>query len=140
MKADWEALGDEYASSSSVLIGDVDCTVETALCSEMGVSGYPTIKYWKDGKANDYQSGRDAVSLKKHVKDNLEVACTISDPSGCTAKEVAFIGTAKALDSAAVTAQLNRLNGMKGNKMSSELKTWLFQRINILTQVAKSQE
>ena len=67
MKADWEALGDEYASSSSVLIGDVDCTVETALCSEMGVSGYPTIKYWKDGKANDYQSGRDAVSLKKVV-------------------------------------------------------------------------
>ena len=38
MKPAWDQLDAEYAGSS-VLIGDVDCTVETELCSEKGVSG-----------------------------------------------------------------------------------------------------
>ncbi|KAJ1477926.1 thioredoxin-like protein [Baffinella frigidus] len=46
IKPFWEELGTEYESSSSVIIGDVDCTVETGLCSKQGVSGYPTIKYF----------------------------------------------------------------------------------------------
>ena len=48
MKQDWEDLGSEYEGSSSVLIGDVDCTVHSGLCSKHGVQGYPT---WQlDGK------------------------------------------------------------------------------------------
>ena len=39
MKPAWDQLGDEYASSSSVLIADVDCTVEQDLCSEYDVKG-----------------------------------------------------------------------------------------------------
>ena len=46
----WEELGTEYESSSSVVIGNVDCTVETELCGKYGVSGYPTLKYFTDGK------------------------------------------------------------------------------------------
>ena len=52
MKQDWEDLGSEYEGSSSVLIGDVDCTVHSGLCSKHGVQGYPTIKYYKDGDKN----------------------------------------------------------------------------------------
>ena len=37
----------QYEASSSVLIGDVDCTVHSDVCSKHGVSGYPTIKYYK---------------------------------------------------------------------------------------------
>jgi protein disulfide-isomerase A1 len=45
----WEELGTEY-ENSNVLIGNVDCTVETELCSKYGVSGYPTLKFFTDGK------------------------------------------------------------------------------------------
>ena len=37
-------LTHRYEGSSSVVIGDVDCTVEQDLCSKFGVSGYPTLK------------------------------------------------------------------------------------------------
>ena len=45
----WEKLGEEYALSESVLIGDVDCTQQKDLCSRFGVRGYPTLKYWGQG-------------------------------------------------------------------------------------------
>jgi hypothetical protein len=39
MKPAWDQLGDEFAGSSSVLIGDVDCTADgEELCSKFEVS------------------------------------------------------------------------------------------------------
>lgn len=74
MKPAWDQLGAEYKDSTSVLIADVDCTIEKDLCSKHGVRGYPTIKYYtsetgKDGAS--YSGGRDADALKKFVKDTL---------------------------------------------------------------------
>ena len=47
MKPAWDALGDLYSSSSTVIIGDVDCTADNAkeLCEKYGVQGFPTIKH-----------------------------------------------------------------------------------------------
>ena len=74
------------------MVADVDCTEEQDLCSDYDVKGYPTIKYWKAGespdKGTDYQGGRTFDDLKKFVEDELEVKCLLSDPSGCTDKEV----------------------------------------------------
>lgn len=70
MKPAWEDLGTAFEGSSSVLIGDVDCTVETELASQYDVSGYPTIKYFTaetDAKGDSYSGGRDLDSLKKFV-------------------------------------------------------------------------
>ena len=53
MKPDWDQLGAEYASSSSVVIADVDCTVEQDLCSDYDVRGYPTIKYGDPNNMED---------------------------------------------------------------------------------------
>ena len=67
MKEDWENLGTAYEGSSSVVIGDVDCTVETELASEYGVSGYPTIKYFTpetDPKGDAYNGARKFDDLK----------------------------------------------------------------------------
>ena len=69
-------LGSTYDGSSSVVIGDVDCTVHSDLCQKYGVRGYPTVKYFttetgQDGA--DYQGGRDIASLKKFTADTLEV-------------------------------------------------------------------
>ncbi|XP_069107179.1 thioredoxin domain-containing protein 5-like [Argopecten irradians] len=34
---------------SKLIIGKVDCTIETALCADHDVTGYPTLKYFKKG-------------------------------------------------------------------------------------------
>jgi hypothetical protein len=70
MKPSWDKLGDEYAGSSSVLIADADCTAGAdELCSQFGIRGYPTIKYFLDGdsEGQDYKGGRDFDSMKEFV-------------------------------------------------------------------------
>lgn len=137
MKPDWDRLGDEYVGSSSVVIGDVDCTEGgKELCEKFGVQGYPTVKYFVDGdtEGKDYQGGRDFDSLKKHVADNLEVKCIVTDPTDCTDKERGYIEKMKGKTGEDRTKQLNRLDGMKGDSMKPELKQWLNQRLRILQQ------
>jgi len=138
MKPAYDKLGDEYAASSSVLIGDADCTVEQELCSDYGVQGYPTIKYFsaetgKSGK--DYPGGRSYDDLKSWVSENLEVKCIVETPEGCTEKETGFIAKMKAKTPEEVKAQLTRLEGMMGGAMKPELKQWVVQRVNILKQL-----
>jgi len=137
MKPAWDQLGDEFASSSSVIVGDVDCTVHQDLCSKHEVRGYPTIKYFKQGEdPESYNGGRDFESLKSFVVDNLEIACQIDAQDGCTEKEVKYITKMQAKSASDVSAQIERLEGMKGDKMKPELKQWLHQRLNILKQIA----
>ena len=72
MKPDWDKLGETYAGSSSVMIGDADCTgLAQDICNELGVQGYPTIKYFVDGdtEGQKYNGGRDYDSLVKFVKE-----------------------------------------------------------------------
>jgi len=132
MKAAWDQLSDEFAGSRSVLVGDVDCTVHAKLCESQGVTGYPTIKYWKDGEKKDYQGGRDYNSLAKHVKDNLAQACTLEDQEPCTDKEKDFITKNQDLSKEKLEAQLTRLQNMQGAKVKPELKQWIGQRISLL--------
>lgn len=135
MKAAWEELGTEYESSSSVLIGDADCTVETELCGDHGVKGYPTIKYYPAGEGKEgksYSGGRDKDSLKKFVQDTLEVKCDTNSKEGCSDKEIKFIDSMKAKSSEERKAQMTRLDKMKGDKMKPELKSWVMARIAIL--------
>jgi len=139
MKQQWEDLGTAFEASSSVLIGDVDCTVETKVASDYGVSGYPTIKYFTpetDAKGDKYSGGRDLVSLKKFVEDKLERKCDVASPEGCSEKEVKFITKMQAKDADAIAKETARLEKMKGGKMKSEQKAFLFQRLHILGQLS----
>jgi len=138
MKPAWDQLMDEFDSSSSVVVGDVDCTVETDLCSEYDVSGYPTIKYFTpetDEKGDSYNGGRDFDALKAHVVDNLEVKCQADSGEGCTDKEKGYIEKMKAKGADDIQKQFDRLDGMKAGKMAKEQKQWLMQRWNILSQL-----
>jgi len=135
MKPAWDQLGDEFAGSSSVLIGDADCTgTGEELCSTFGIKGYPTIKYFLDGDAEgqDYQGGRDFESLKAFVEDKLEVKCSIIDQELCTDKEKAYIEKMKSKPSDERVKQITRLEKMAGDSMKADLKTWLHQRLHIL--------
>ena len=141
MKPAWDQLGDEYASSSSVVIADVDCTVEQDLCSDYDVKGYPTIKYFTaetDPKGADYSGGRDFDGLKQFVSDELEVKCLLADPSGCSEKETEFMGKWKAKPKEEAKTQLERLTKMMGGSMAPDLKKWVAQRVNILKQLAEA--
>jgi len=137
MKQAWEDLGTEYEASASVLIGDVDCTVHSGVCSKHGVSGYPTIKYYKDGdkEGASYSGGRTIDALKSFTADTLEVKCQVSDPKGCSEKETKFIDNMKAKTPEDRKKELTRLSGMKSGSMKPELKQWLVQRQSILKQM-----
>jgi len=143
IKPDWDKLAEEYAASSSVLIGDADCTEGAkSLCEKFGVQGYPTLKYFVDGNMSgeDFQGPRDLDSLKKHVVDKLEVKCDVNNPTECTEKEIGFIEKMKAATSEARAKQIERLDKMKGDSMKAELKQWLHQRLNILKALEKGNE
>ncbi len=128
----------EYDGHPSVLIGDVDCTVHNDLCSEAGVSGYPTIKYWTDGAdmagASPYQGGRDLAALQKHVEDNMLPKCDAKDPenSGCDDQEIAYVAKMTEKGADAIAKEATRLEGMKGSAMKPDKKAWLLKRINVL--------
>jgi len=136
MKPAYDKLADEFASSSSVNIVDVDCTQEQDLCSKHEVRGYPTIKYWLDGERKDYQGGRSYDDLKKFVTESLERKCSVEDPQECSDKEKKFIELRKSKDKDANAKELERLTKMASSgSMKADLKQWLHQRLNILKQL-----
>ena len=139
MKPAWDQLGDEYAGSTSVVIGDADCTASgKELCDANDVKGYPTIKYYNTDtgpKGTDYSGGRSFEDLKQFVAENLEVKCLLDNDEGCSDKEKDFMGKWKSKPAEDVKKQLERLQGMSGGSMTPELKKWLKQRMGILKQL-----
>jgi hypothetical protein len=76
MKPAWDKLMAEFKDSKTALVADVDCTAGGKdLCSDIGVSGYPTIKYGDPNALEDYKGGRDFDSLKKFAEENLGPTC-----------------------------------------------------------------
>jgi len=84
MKPAWDKLMTEFKDSKEVLVGDADCTADgKSLCEEVGVQGYPTIKYGDPSALEDYQGGRDFDSLKKHAETKLKPSCSPSNLHLC---------------------------------------------------------
>jgi len=76
MKPAWDKLMAEFKDSKTALVADVDCTAGGKdLCSDVGVRGYPTIKYGDPNSLEDYKGGRDFDSLKKFAEENLGPTC-----------------------------------------------------------------
>lgn len=70
MKPDWDKLAAEFESSKSVVIADVDCTAGgKSKCDEVGVRGYPSIKYGDPDDLQDYKGGRDLSTLQKFAAE-----------------------------------------------------------------------
>ena len=124
-------------------IVSVDCTADenNELCSEYGVSGYPTLKYFKDGSSEgeDYQGGRSLDALDSFVEEELNKKCIVGseeemkkEESNCSEKEQGYATKMRAKTDAERKAQIDRLEKMKDGSMKPELKSWIFQRLHIL--------
>jgi len=90
MKPAWEQLGSEFENSKTVLIGNVDCTVEQDLCSKYGVQGYPTIKYFTGATATEgdsYSGGRTFDDLKAFADENLGPSCDAAHMDLCSEEQ-----------------------------------------------------
>jgi hypothetical protein len=76
MKPDWDKLMKSFKDDESRLVADVDCTTAgKALCDQVGVRGYPTIKFGDPNNLEDYKGGRDLAALEKFAK-GLKPVCS----------------------------------------------------------------
>jgi len=74
----WNELAEKYNDEQErdfVTIGKVDCTVDTDLCSEQDISGYPTLKLFNNGDLSNgvrYRGKREIPAFDKFLADNVK--------------------------------------------------------------------
>jgi hypothetical protein len=84
MKPAWDKLMKEYAGHASALVADVDCTAEgKPLCEQVGVEGFPTIKWGDPSSLEDYDGGRGFEELQTFAKENLKPICSPANIDLC---------------------------------------------------------
>jgi thiol-disulfide isomerase/thioredoxin len=74
--ATWDELSKKFSENEEedVVIAKVDCTVETAVRSDNDVTGYPTLKFFKEDSeeaAEKYRGGRDLENLVKFINKEM---------------------------------------------------------------------
>jgi len=109
MKPAWDKLAKEFADSKHVVIGDVDCTKHQSVCSEHGVRGYPTIKVFSGGDAEDYKGGRSFDALKKHVETNMGPVCSLDNKDACKPEQLKDLEAAAAMPAEEREAEITKI-------------------------------
>jgi len=110
MKPAWDKLmknwnkGDRAKTS---LIADVDCTAEgKPLCEQVGVEGFPTIKWGDVSNLEVYEGGRDYDALKKFAKENLKPMCSPANLDLCDEDKKKEIANLQALPAEELSAKI----------------------------------
>merc|ERR1711862_753043 len=104
---DWDKLTEAFKDSKTALIADVDCTAAgKALCEEVGVKGYPTIKHGDPNNLEDYKGGRDFDSLQKFANENLGPSCGPKNIDLCDADKKKMIEQFQGMSSSELDAAI----------------------------------
>merc|ERR1719273_2107377 len=140
MKPDWDRLAEEAKGMSGVFVADVNCGDQPEICKDVGVEGYPTIKYYKNAEPFDYKGGRGYEALREFVDKELSKKCELSnlDSDACNEKSKTYAKKWLVKSNSDVHKEIKRLEGMKSREMTYELKGWLNDRLNLLAQIATS--
>lgn len=115
-----KALEPEYAKAaeklqelnSEIKLGKVDATEQTELAEENKIRGYPTLKFYRDGKPSDYNGKRlitvcftiqHLISLAWYVGGRTadEIVNWLLKKTGPAAKAIATVAEAKEFASSA---------------------------------------
>ena len=83
LNAEFLTLFSEYVKAAKKLeqigspakLAKIDCTVEKALGTKYGVKGYPTLKFFKNGKPVDYAGPREAAVSRYRFQYFLSFPC-----------------------------------------------------------------
>mmetsp|Transcript_6356 Transcript_6356/g.19204 ORF Transcript_6356/g.19204 Transcript_6356/m.19204 type:complete len:210 (-) Transcript_6356:254-883(-) len=140
MKPAWDQLAEAWKDSSSVLIGEVDCTAAGGdkLCADNGVEGYPTIKYFTEESGRggySYSSSRDFETLNSFVEDELHRECNVKTKESCSRKELAYVTKMVDQGQEKWAGEAKRLQGLLDKPTTPEQHDWLLKRHSILEQL-----
>lgn len=80
-----QALAPNYESAAKELDGNniklakVDCTQEETLCSDQGISGFPTLKVFRNGSPSPYSGSRKSEGIVSYmVKQSLPAVSDVT--------------------------------------------------------------
>jgi len=113
-----------------------------------GAGGWPTVRYFNKATGYDgapYTKKTDKAMCEelgddKYMRSYVEEAgstspCVLATGNDCIEKEKDFAAKWKGKPTEDLEAQMSRLQGMASSSMKPELRKWLGQRLNVLSQL-----
>ena len=82
----WDAASSE--AEDGIKFGKIDCTAHQGICSNYGVQGYPTIKAFVNGKAEDYNGARDKSSFLSFASTHKDAVKPPKELGQLTSQEI----------------------------------------------------
>jgi len=142
----------KFAGNEDVVFGDVNLSQDQVRIGQPGAGGWPTVRIFDkatgpEGKAYEKKTSEAMCTElgpgKPYMQQMIEEQggtslCSVATKAECSTKETDFIAKVQGKSPEDLDKQIARLQGMRGNSMKAELKTWLVQRLSIFKQLRKA--